>query len=81
MWHEINYIWIAYFWPSLKSNGPEALIQVAAGMAVATALWPVARKVFRNEVKRAHTEMTGVEHELERVLPDVRNIWKKVHHG
>lgn len=73
-----TYIWFNYFWASDKSNGPEAIQQIVlTGLAVA-ALWPVARKILRNEMKRAHQDITGVEHELERVFPDVRSWFRKV---
>lgn len=69
--HEISYQWFAYWWPSIRSNGPEAITQVIIGGVVAVALWPMARKFARNEMKRVHSDITGVDHELEKILPDM----------
>lgn len=83
--HEISYQWFTYWWLSDKGNGPEAIQQIAIGVVGAAALLPIARKVIRNDVRRVHSEMTGVDHELEKLLPDllkpIRWLWKKVHHG
>ncbi len=71
VWHEVNYVWVDYFWSSDKGNGPEAITQALLGLALLTALWPPIRKYLRNEAKKLHGEMTGVEHELEKILPDL----------
>lgn len=67
---ELNYIWTNYFWSSDKGNGPEAIQQWALVAAAGVALWPVARKILHNEFKRAHTAITGIDHDLEHIIPE-----------
>jgi len=80
--HELVYIWINYFWASLKGNGPEAVVQTVVYGGIGILLIPVARRFIRNEAKKLHSEITGVEHEAEKLLLDVlkpaRWVWTQV---
>lgn len=67
MWKEINYVWIQYFWASLKGNGPEAVVQTVAYAAIALTLVPVVRRVVRAEMKKAHAELQGIEAEVKTI--------------
>jgi hypothetical protein len=71
-------LWYGYFWPSLKGNGPEALVQTVTYGAVGLTLIPVVRKFLRNEAKKAHLEILAGEHELEKVGADLLKPFKSV---
>ena len=42
--HVLYVLWYGYAWPSLKGNGPEALIQTIVYGALAVAIYPPLRK-------------------------------------
>ena len=58
--HEIWYVWINYFWSSLKSNGPEALLQTVFYGAVGAALYPPTRRWIEREQKKLHQKMDHI---------------------
>ena len=58
-WNPV-YWWSAYFWPSDKGNGPEALQQVALGVAVASLLYPPLRAAWKRETERIHAKMDHI---------------------
>ena len=60
MWHEITYLWFGYAWPSLKGNGPEALIQTVAYAAVAVAVYPPLRHWASRETAHLHAKMDHI---------------------
>ena len=55
--HVLWYIWIDYFWASLKGNGPEALVQTVAYAAIALAIYPPLRKWLTREEREAAAEL------------------------
>ena len=59
MLNEISNLWFNYFWPSLKGNGPEALVQTVVYAGIGLTLVPVVRKFLRKEVTRAHKIASG----------------------
>ena len=55
--HEVNYIWINYFWASLKGNGPEALVQTVVYGALAYSFVPAFRRFVNNHVRSIHVKL------------------------
>ena len=55
--HTLWYIWIDYFWASLKGNGPEALVQTATYAAIVIAVYPPLRKWLTREEREAAAEL------------------------
>ncbi len=55
--HEVNYIWVDYFWASLKSNGPEALVQTVVYGALAYTFVPAVRKWVHHKFTILHDKM------------------------
>ena len=64
-------LWFNYFWPSLKGNGPEALVQTVVYGGIAVLLVPVVRRFMRAEAERARKIANG---ELVEVEADVKKI-------
>jgi len=66
----VNYVWIDYFWASLKGNGPEALVQTVVYGAVAALFIPAVRRFE----KRLHAKLDLVHAKLDHVIehhPDI----------
>lgn len=59
--HWLYTLWYGYAWPSLKGNGPEAVIQTVAYGAIALALVPVVRRFIRAEAALARGELHKAE--------------------
>jgi hypothetical protein len=82
--HEFWSLWFNYFWPSLKGNGPEALVQTVAYAAVGVVLLPVFRKVLREEAERAHKiasgEVVDLEADLRKLDAVPKRLWQWVRH-
>ena len=69
--HTLWYLWIAYFWPSLKGNGPEALVQTLVYAAIAIVLYPPLRDWITHE---AHSGEKLLHDKLDHIIkhhPDV----------
>lgn len=83
--HEFWSLWFNYFWPSLKGNGPEALVQTVAYAAVGVVLLPVFRKVLREEAERAHKlavgELNEAEDDLRKVEAVLVRLWRGIRNG
>lgn len=58
--HELWYVWINYFWASLKGNGPEALCQTVAYAAIAYAFYPPFRRWVRKEADHLHGKLDHI---------------------
>ena len=50
-------LWFGYFWPSLKGNGPEALVQTVVYAAIAVLLWPFIRKEIHKGEEDLHKKL------------------------
>ena len=54
-------LWFNYFWPSLKGNGPEALVQTVAyavgGFLLSYVFIPQVRKFVNGHVKSFHDKL------------------------
>ena len=55
--HVLYTLWFGYAWPSLKGNGPEALIQTVAYAAIAIAIYPPLRGWVVREAHRGEAEL------------------------
>jgi hypothetical protein len=56
-------LWFGYIWPSLKGNGPEALVQTIVYAGVAVAIYPPLRDWAKREAEKFHaTEKADREH-------------------
>ncbi len=53
-------LWYAYAWPSLKGNGPEALVQTVVYAAIAMAVYPPLRRWSRHELEHMHAKMDHI---------------------
>lgn len=56
----LHYQWFGYFWPSLKGNGPEALVQTVAYAAIAYAVYPPFRHWADCELAHVHAKMDHI---------------------
>jgi len=75
--HLLWYIWIDYFWASLKGNGPEAILQTAAYAAIAVAVYPPLRKFIQRE---AHSGEALLHEKLDHLIkhhPDIPDFKPK----
>ena len=55
--HVLYVLWYGYAWPSLKGNGPEALIQTIVYGALAVAIYPPLRKWATQEERAMRAEL------------------------
>ena len=69
--HEFVYVWINYFWASLKGNGPEALVQTVAYAAVAVAVYPPLRKWATKEERAKRAELHSKVDHIIKHHPDI----------
>ena len=58
--HVLYTLWFGYAWPSLKGNGPEALIQTVAYAAIAMAIYPPLRNWAKGEAAHMHAKMDHI---------------------
>jgi hypothetical protein len=63
-WHWLPSLWFGYTWPSLKGNGPEALVQTIVYGAVAIILIPPVRKFIKREFDKVHKTIKDGHDEL-----------------
>ena len=64
-------LWFNYFWPSLKGNGPEALVQTVAYAAVAVAVYPPLRKWATKEERAMRAELHSKVDHIIKYHPDI----------
>jgi len=55
--HEVSYIWINYFWSSLKGNGPEAIVQTVVYALAAVLFIPPVRHFFKRHFESVHEKL------------------------
>ena len=67
VWHLIDYVWINYFWSSLKGNGPEALVQTVVYGMIALAVYPPLRKWAKRETAHLHAKVDHLAKHLSEV--------------
>lgn len=56
----LHTLWFGYFYPSIKGNGPEAIIQTVAYFLIAVALVPVLRKAVKHEAEKLHKKLDHI---------------------
>lgn len=54
--HALYVQWFDYFWPSLKGNGPEAIVQTVVYAGVAALFIPAVRRLE----KRIHAKLDHI---------------------
>jgi hypothetical protein len=58
--HWLWILWYGYAWPSLKGNGPEALIQTVVYFVIAVIFIPRFRKFLRGELGHLHNKLDHI---------------------
>ena len=53
-------LWFGYVWPSLKGNGPEALVQTVVYGVIAAAVYPPFRSYLKRETEHLHAKMDHI---------------------
>lgn len=51
-----HHLWFAWFWPSIKGNGPEDLTSVAVAGVVTAIVYPRLRRWIETELDRLHAK-------------------------
>ena len=70
----ISYVWIDYFWSSLKGNGPEALVQTVIYAALAFMFIPPLRHWFERHIKALHEKFDESHRMMRHIIkhhPDI----------
>ena len=63
--HWLYVLWYGYAWPSLKGNGPEALVQTVVYGAIAYAIVPPFRKWVNGHFKRVQETHDSIHAKLD----------------
>ena len=53
-------LWYGYVWPSLKGNGPEAVVQTVVYGVLAIILIPPVRRFAKAEFEKVHAKMDHI---------------------
>lgn len=72
--HWLYTLWFGYTWPSLKGNGPEALVQTVVYAAIAYAFYPPFRAWLKREGSKLHDKIDLLHAKADHVIehhPDV----------
>jgi hypothetical protein len=67
-------LWYGYVWPSLKGNGPEAVVQTVVYGAIAMVLIPPVRKWWEAKFSEVHSKLDEAHAKLDHVIrhsPDI----------
>ena len=75
--HVLYTLWFGYVWPSLKGNGPEALVQTVAYAAVAVAVYPPLRKWATKEERAMRAELHSKVDHIIKHHPDIPDFTSK----
>jgi len=67
-------LWYGYFWPSLKGNGPEALVQTVVYGTVAAIFVPAVRRWFNDHMKALHEKLDDAHEKLDHVIKHSADI-------
>ena len=60
----LHTLWFGYTWPSLKGNGPEALVQTVVYGLIALIFVPPVRRWFKKEYDKVHAKIDKGHAEL-----------------
>jgi predicted lipoprotein len=77
--HWLYVLWFNYTWPSLKGNGPEAIVQTIVYAAAATLLIPPVRKWVVEHFKKLHARMDADKAELHNKVDTVLASHDELH--
>jgi len=70
--HEVSYLWFNHFWPSILSNGPEALVQTVVYGIIAVVFVPPVRRWFlghfRSVKAHAAAESQALHAKLDHII-------------
>lgn len=69
--HVLYTLWFGYAWPSLKGNGPEALVQTIAYAAVAMAVYPPLHRWVTKEERAMRAELHRKVEHIIKYHPDI----------
>lgn len=58
--HTFHTLWFGYFYPSIKGNGPEAIVQTIVYFLIAVAFVPLVRKAIKREAKKLHGKLDHI---------------------
>jgi hypothetical protein len=58
--HWLYSLYFGYVWPSLKGNGPEALVQTVLYAAIAYLFYPPFRAWIRGHVSALHAKLNHI---------------------
>lgn len=58
----LHTLWFAYAWSSLKSNGPEALVQTLVYGVLASIFIPIIRRWWQAELAQVHARLRHIIH-------------------
>jgi hypothetical protein len=72
--HWLSALWFNYFWPSLKGNGPEALIQTVVYGVAAWLFIPPVREWMNNHMKELHKKLDEAHAKLDHVITHSTDI-------
>ena len=67
-------LWYGYVWPSLKGNGPEAVVQTVVYGVLAIILIPPVRRFAKAEFEKVHARLDAAHSKLDLVIrhsPDI----------
>ena len=70
----LHYVWFAYFWPSLKGNGPEALVQTVVYAVVGYLFYPPFHNWINNWFAGVHEKTDLLHDKLDHIIenhPDI----------
>ena len=76
----LHYMWFSYFWPSLKGNGPEAIVQTVTYAAIGYLVYPPFREWINSHFNAVHARHDDVLDHLKHIIehhPDIPELPKK----
>ena len=78
-WHWLYTAWFGYTWPSLKGNGPEALVQTVVYALLAYLFIPPFRRWVNAHFKAQKKSSDDVHLKLDHIIKHHPDIPKFVH--
>jgi hypothetical protein len=74
-------LWYGYAWPSLKGNGPEALIQTIVYGLIALVFVPPIRKWFKREYDKVHVKVDHAIRQNAHIIAHTKGVPNVSHDG
>lgn len=82
MSHWLYVMWFSYFWPSLKGNGPEAIVQTVLYGAIAYFLVPPVREYINEHMRKLHEKVDHSHALMQHIIknhPDIPDFEETSH--